>query len=67
MAEISKDKALGHGVILHRLVKAAGEMLEIQRDPDEEVKFKKLGSVWRVFFEKVFHVVFTGFLCVFFN
>eukprot|EP00913_Durusdinium_trenchii_P014816 g13893.t1 len=34
------DKALGHQVILHRLIKAASEMLEVQRDAEEDVKFK---------------------------
>lgn len=30
----------GRQVILHRLIKAASEMLEVQRDAEEDVKFK---------------------------
>ncbi|CAJ1355217.1 unnamed protein product [Effrenium voratum] len=39
--DIEADEALGHGVILHRLIKAATEILQVQRDAEsEEVKLK---------------------------
>eukprot|EP00435_Cladocopium_sp_Y103_P020841 s840_g5.t1 len=34
------NDALGHAVILHRLIKAATEILQVQRDSGEEVKLK---------------------------